>query len=269
MTTDFHREIAKTFLEQTGYAVQVIPEAQPDRRADLLATSPSDSLIVEVKSRSDEATFADRVRATATGEHTGFQHAIRRNETIAKALAEAGEQIEHTRPLSPAALGVVWLRPSQQFGLFDTLESVLATLLGVRFAHVTTPSGERGFRKCYYCDYADFYRHRDIAALVFNKNADAKLIPNRWFSEPERLQATLLYRDYAKHGAVFDVQAEVASGNALALDRNVDLKNQQAVQQALFDQYPGYHIILTEMWEVGGVIPFETRGGEQGHGSDA
>lgn len=257
MAKDPHRDVVKAFLEETGYQVQFIPEVQGagENRADLLAVSMNDTLIVEVKSRLDEDGFAEQVNRTTSGQHVGFQHKIQRNETLSKAIKHASRQIEKTRAKFPNAFGVVWIRPQQAFGLFESEESTLATLLGVRFAHVTDPHGSSNFRKCYYCGFSDFYRYRNIAAVVFNKASDGLLIPNEWCPESNAFRTTLLYRDYEKAGAIFDPTTEEATCDALILRREADFKHPDSIAQALHEQYPGLQVIFADIWEVGGVVP--------------
>ena len=257
MTRDLHRDAAIAFLKQTGYRADPIPTEQSNgvKRADILAESASDTLIGEVKSRLDEERFSELVKGTLAGQQTVFQNKIQRNETLSKAIKEASRQIESTSALYPDALGLVWLRPQQNFGLFDTLEITLATLLGVKFAHVTDSDGTMSWRKCYYCDFSDFYRYRNIAAVVFNKATDGLLIPNKWCIEKDAFRKTLLYQEYEMARAIFDPHSEVDSGDALVLDGEADLKDAASIVRALQGQYPGFHVIFTEMWEVGGVIP--------------
>jgi hypothetical protein len=257
MTRDLHRDIAIAFLKETGYQVKPIPTAQTHgvKRADILAESATDTLIVEVKSRLDEDGFADRVKRTSSGQHVDFQNKIRRNETLSSAIEDASRQIESTKCIYPNAFGIVWLRPQQKFGLFDTLEIALATLLGVKYAHVIDPDGTMNLRKCYYCDFSDFYRYRNIAAVIFNKAIDGLLIPNKWCPEAGPFRRTLLFQDYEKAEAIFDPHSEVDSGEALVLDGEADLKDEDSIVRALQAQYPGLRVIFTDKWEVGGVIP--------------
>ncbi len=259
MRADIHKQTAKLFLEETGYAVEPIPEARAGdaMRADLFASSQTDALIVEVKSRLDEEGLADQFLKAKPREHVGFQYSLKRNETISKEIEKSSRQIAATKVLHPSAFGVLWVRPQQRFGLRDTEQSLMATLFGMRHAHVTSPDGHAGWRKCYFCDYADLYRYRDIAAVVFNKDSDGLLIPNPFAPDAALFRSTLLYNDYKRAGAVFDPEDEVADGESLVLHRSVDLREPGSVVLALAEEYPGHRIVFADMFEIGGVVPIQ------------
>ena len=94
MKRDPYKFQAKSYLEESGYTVHLIEEDQNDKRADLLASCETDSLIVEVKCKYDDDELFKQLHAAKAREMVPYHAEIQRNNSLSSLVEEASRQID-------------------------------------------------------------------------------------------------------------------------------------------------------------------------------
>lgn len=258
MKRDPYKCEAKSCLEETGYVVHLIEEDQNDKRADLLASCETDSLIVEVKCKYDDDDLFKQLHAVKAREMVPYHAEIQRNNSLSSLIEEASRQIEASKFLSESAFGVLWFHPDPKLGFSDSDEQIRMTLYGGLYAFVDAPDGTQWSMPCYYTTYSDFYRYTSINAVALHVEAGVQLMPNPFSDRANDFKKSMLYEDFSNHSSVWTPELLAAEGGALCLHGAIDLKDIEAVRIALEKQNPGYRIVrFVDMHSYGGVMNIE------------
>lgn len=258
MKVDPYKYQAKAYLEQSGYSVRLIGEEQDDKRADLLASCETDSLIVEVKCKYDDRLLSQQLSKTGYREILPYHTEVNRSNSLSSLIEEASRQIEATKFLSKNAFGILWFHPDPKLGLSDSNQKIRMTLYGGRYAFVDAPDGTQWTMPCYYTTHSDFYRYTSIHAVALHVEEGVQLLPNPFSDRINDFKVSRIYRDFSHHSSVWTPESLVAEGEALCLHGGTDLKDIGAIRAALEKQNPGYKIVrFVDMHSYGGVMNIE------------
>lgn len=255
MVYDAFRNKVKSCLEESGYKVSIIPEENDVKRADLFAKCDSDALIIEVKCKFDDKNLCETLNKTEPGKQVPYFKSIKRQNHLASLVKKASEQINATRQLYGNVFGVIWFRPNPLIGLYDSDKQIKLNLYGGRYAFVDAPNGSKLCVPCYYCTYSDFYRYRNIDAVILNIEDGALLLPNPFSAIKHDFQKTRLYQDFEHLSAIWTPELSKAEETALYIEGSFDLQDQSLIKYELEKQNPGYRIIMfVEPNSIGGVM---------------
>lgn len=258
MKRDPYKYQAKACLEESGYNVRLIEEEQNDKRADLLASCETDSLIVEVKCKYDDFELFKQLSTAGYREILPYHAEIHRNNCLSSLIEEASRQIEASKILSKDAFGVLWFHPDPKLGFSDSDQQIRMTLYGGQYAFVDAPDGSQWTMPCYYTTYSDFYRYASINAVALHVGEGVQLLPNPFSDRTNDFKKSRLYEDLSHHSSVWTPELLDAEKGALCLHGAIDLKDLDAVRAALEKQNPGYRIVkFIDMHSYGGVMNIE------------
>lgn len=258
MKRDPYKSQAKLCFEESGYTVELIEEDPNSERADLLAFSETDSLIVEVKCKYDDGELFKQLQAKKARETVPYHAKIQRNNSLSSLIEKASRQIEASKYLSESAFGVLWFHPDPKLGFSDSDEQMRMTLYGGRYAFVDAPDGTQWCMPCYYTTYSDFYRYTSINAVALHVEEGVQLMPNPFSDRANDFKKSMLYEDFSNRSSVWTPELRDAEGGALCLHGTIDLKDLVAVRVALEKQNSGYKIVrFVDMQSYGGVMNIE------------
>lgn len=258
MKRDAYKFKAKSCLEESGYTVCLIEEEQDVKRADLLASCETDSLIVEVKCKYDDNELSKKLHTAKPREIVPYHAEIQRKNSLSSLIEEASRQIEASKFLSENAFGVLWFHPDPKVGFSDSDEQIRMTLYGGRYAFVDAPVGSQLCMPCYNTTYSDFYRYTSINAVALHVEEGVQLLPNPFSDRTYDFKKTRLYKDFSHHSAIWTPELLDAEGGALFLQGTIDPNDLEAVRVALEKQNPGYKIVkFVDMHSYGGAMNVE------------
>ena len=258
MRLDPYKYQAKACLEESGYNVSLIAEERDKKRADLLASCETDSLIVEVKCKYDDLALSQQLVNAEYREILPYRAEIRRNNSLSSLIEEASRQIEASKFLSKNAFGVLWFHPDPKLGFSDSDKQMRLTLYGGQYAFVDAPDGSPLTMPCYYTTYSDFYRYTSINAVALHIEEGVQLLPNPFSDRINDFKKARIYEDFSHHSSIWTPELLDHEEGALCLHGEIDLKDIAAVRAALEKQNPGYKIVqFVDMHSCGGVMNIE------------
>ena len=153
-----------------------------------------------------------------------------------KETLEAEKQIANT-PVHRQAIRIIWV-PCLHGEADYLLDVAERTLYGIQNLWVEESTGipsRHVTKRCYYYDYAEFWRCRGIDAAVLSSIEKTCLCINSLSQCAEQVRQSLLAREFS--GAVRDPDQLEQSGRAFVLDTKIDRKDHTARWQAICDKY--------------------------------
>lgn len=256
MVFDPYKFNVKLCLEESGYSVCLIDEVHDSKRADLLATCDTDSLIIEVKCKYDDKDLYEQLKIADPLKIIPYHVYIERKNSLSSIIEEASMQIEESRYLSKDAFSVIWFHPNPKLGFFDSDEQIRMNLYGGQYAFVDGPDGKKWCMPCYYTTYTDFYRYTSIEAVALDIKEGVQLLTNPFSKRAENFKNSKLYNDFKSHSAIWTPELFATNGEALCAKLPVDLKDPKAVCNSLEQHNPGYKIIRLNvgLQSIGGML---------------
>src|SRR5438093_5057348 len=132
MKGDLDTQIVQLRVQEMGYTPEPIQRPGPaGKSADLWAHVDSDCLVVEVKSRTDDAETAERLKHTPVGEIIEREGDLGRKNRLSAVVEEASRQIADSQHHCPG-VGVLWFRATPSLGFDDSEHQLQATPFGIR-----------------------------------------------------------------------------------------------------------------------------------------
>jgi len=249
MKVDADIQIVQQRLQLMDYTPEPIARPGPTgKSADLWAHADSDSIVVEVKSRVDDAKTADQLTHAPVGEILEREGDLGRKNRLSAVVEEASLQIADSQHQYPG-VGILWFRANPRLGFDDSEHQMQATLLGIRDVVWIRGDDSKG-TSAFGATFSDFYRFPNIDAAVLEIEDKGRLLLNPFSRRKPELMHTRLYEFFAKTGGVLDID-EIPAPKAFIVRGEVDRGDENAVRKALCEQYPGYKFILFDMKSYG------------------
>ncbi len=249
MKVDLDRQIAQKRLQEMSYTPEPVNRPGPTgKSADLWAHADRDCLVVEVKSRVDDAEIANQIKHAPVGEILEREWDLGRKNRLSAVAQEASRQIADSQHYYPG-VGVLWFRARPHLGFDDSELQMQATLLGIRDVVWIRGDDSRGTR-AFGATFSDFYRFPNIDAAVLEIEDKGRLLLKPFSRRKAELKRTRLYEFFAKTGGVLDID-QIPAPKAFIVRGEVDRSDENAVRRALCEQYPGYKFILFDMKSYG------------------
>jgi hypothetical protein len=250
--SDAHKRIVREKLETIGYAVLDIPEGR-EPSADLSAFGP-DNLVVEVKSRREDARIVRQLRAAARGQVIASHAPIVHDDCLSDLVHDAAKQIESSQKRYQG-LGILWFRPDPELGIAHAPEKMLATLLGTRHVLVRNPEGLIAPGRCHLAANADFFRYKVLDLAVIEDTDDqSHLLVNPYSLRLDEARGCRLFRFVAEAapGAILDVHELRESGRDYVLFGGFSRKDEAAALAELKGRYPNRDFQFFDMQGIAG-----------------
>jgi hypothetical protein len=245
MSLDPDSEIVQQRLALIGYSSEPIDRPGPNgKSADLWGHKETDCLVIEVKSRTDDAEIEHRLQQAPEGEMLQWEGDLGRKNRLSAVVEQASRQISDSQ-VHYAGIGVLWFRATPEIGFDDSEHQMQATLLGIRDICWIRGEEWRG-SIAFFATYSDFFRFPNIDCAVLEIKDKGRLLLNPFSPRKEEMKRSRLYGFFAGNGSVLDVDALVPP-KGFIVRGDVDRGDENAVRSALCDQYPGYKFVLFDM----------------------
>jgi hypothetical protein len=177
VTESAFKEFIRTTFEHTGFSVTSIPESPTEKTADLHIADGSCSALLELKIKGDsDELVRKRDEILDSGEVFLHSESSLRRNTLSGLISQGVDQLVETANYDHD-YKILWLH-SAGLNAEHNDNRFHATLYGARdIIHIEDNIDET--RVCYYFDYSDFYRYRDVLdAAVLSSNEEAKFCIN-------------------------------------------------------------------------------------------
>jgi len=177
MRVDADTQFVQQHFQAMGYTPEPIDRPGPNgRTADLWAHVGTDCLVVEVKSRTDDAETAEQLRRAPLGEILEREGDLARKNRLSSVIEEASRQIADSQYHYPG-VGVLWFRAKPRLGFDDSEHQMEATLLGIRGVAWMRGDESRA-TTAFAATFSDFYRFPNIDATVLEVEDKGRLLLN-------------------------------------------------------------------------------------------
>lgn len=251
--SDAHKQVVREKLKAIGYAVVDIPEGD-EPSADLSAAGPDDNLVIEVKSRREDARIVRQFREGFRGHVIATQTPIVHDDDLSDLVHEAAKQVECSQKLY-WGLGTFWFRADPALGIAHAAEKMVATLLGTRHVLVRNAGGVITSGRCHLGTYADFYRYQVIdLAIGEDENDKSQLLINPYSLRLNEARACRLVRSVAgaAPGAIIDLHNLEDSESDYVLFGDFSRKDEAIVLAELKKAYPNRDFQFFDMQGIAG-----------------
>ena len=226
-------EIARR-LEAVGYKVEIVPEGEAET-ADLCARCPTDTLLVEVKNRTDDEALREKLAAADDREPVWDAQSINWNAPSDRLLHKVRSQLQDT-PEDYQGIGGMWLIPAPHLSVSAAAEQLRATLLGIRNVFFNDAEGNHLSGWCVFATHAAFLKFPEVTFVVMDVEGGSQLIINPFSPRADEMRATRLYEFFGE--GVLDVD-RVDSGPDLFVVRGDFPRNEEARTLAVLrEQHP-------------------------------
>lgn len=242
--------LVKQMLEGSGFQVDLIPESNVSRQADLRALKDGITTYIEVKTRLWDEKVNKVIESVVPGgpAATYVGEAGKRNQ-FSSIVKSANEQLGRTAGTQDYR--VLWFIVTGVPDCAAAVEQMLATILGTRQIFCKRENKSL-CRPCYYAGYADFERYRDIDGVVIQNREGGILVVNEFSPRVEGFGKSPLYQYFKQRNAVLEVSQEEKKGNAFSISEKIDRDEKEAILMCLRSKYP--------TWEFQAVTDFKTVG---------
>jgi hypothetical protein len=239
---EYGEALVTHLLHSVGYEVHPIAAAHDARRADLLATSPNDHLVIEVKHRVRDRGYEQALAQTGSAERS---EVLSRSNRVSNQVKSASRQLDST-PVADDSVRLVALVATKRSS-HAVMHTFRSTLYGS--VDVVTPdeAGAAVAIPCVFFGFSDFFRHRNLDGAILATETIAQLCVNP-FGRPDALRRTDLYRTYSTQKGVFDPEELEADGEVFIADTSLDRSDQAAVLAYVRDKYNLPPFATTVTW---------------------
>lgn len=223
---------ARELLEGAGYVVRKL-ETQTSRRADFLATSEGERILVEVTSKTDSGDFRREMEATGEALH---DLRIGKSNALDRIFRSKNDQLRNT-PEAADSVRLVWIEALGEFA--DTIaRQIKASFYGAVDVPIFNPEGAH-LKTCYFFDHAVCFSTRWIDGVVVRIGEGGVLLINPVDDERVALLSdTFLAKRLKSLEAVVSPKDEIAAGFAFSADDfDGDRSDHRAVRAFCEDKY--------------------------------
>jgi len=246
MNKDRTREKVRNILLELGYLVEIIPEDNREKRADLKITKENETFIIEVKSRIENEHILTEVHKKKSLEVTHQINPLSKSNALSKVAESAESQLNATPKQDNAFLGL-WFSTDAMTGSPDADQQMKATLLGTRHVFTKTET-----LPVYFAAPSDFYRYKNIHFTVIDKDGCGQIIINPFSNRYNDFKKSVLYIDFSKAQAILDPYEEEKSGNAFVVNGEVDRNDDQEILEFLRNRYGKEFIAMVDLKSISG-----------------
>lgn len=228
------RESVKKRLAALGFQVDEIAEDPKQKRPDLRASKDGTSMLVEVKTREEDAKLRAKLESVDVCATESILVSLDKHNSLSSEIEEANTQLEAEAAVSD--LRLLWFRADSGLFVQDPREQIGATLLGIRMVFGRR-DGEEWARECVYAGYSDFFRCQSIDGAMIEVDGGLILIPNQFSPRKDAFSISPIYK--ASTPAILDVQQGDREGRFYVLDSSdVNRKDDAALLDYLRKKYP-------------------------------
>jgi hypothetical protein len=210
-------EHARNVLLAQGFHVEDIPEAQPDKRADLLATFGSERYLIEAKLRKPHSAWQEMARRSTSEAGGMTERVVVPWNALSSTIMEAYAQLTAT-PAGPEVFRILWLVAPHHDDTF-VISCLEKRLLGTELLLAVNPERPQDDRvvECYYHSQNDFVRCPELDAAVLGTVKGVKLLLNTFGIRKGTFRDSHLYKVFQAGNAVIDPELEESTGNAFMI----------------------------------------------------
>jgi hypothetical protein len=215
-------EHARLVLAGEGFKVEDIPEAPPNKRADLRVWAGEEEYIVEAKLRAPHDGWLELMKKVGAEGYASTSRQIDPWSSLSSTILQAHAQLAAT-PAGPGAFRVLWavaLHADDGFvisclekRLLGSVQIVLIDPMALKVGDIVT---------CYHHASNDFERCPQLDAAVLGTRTGANLFINYFSERRAALRASRLHGVFDAHGAVVDPEVQAASGKAYMLGNDFE-----------------------------------------------
>lgn len=222
----------KLFLEQNGFLVEKT-QGSEEKSPDFLIRDNTHKYLLEVKDKLPNPHKAVKREAVlSSGEMYQTQESTGRTNTISSVVKEACEQLAAYK-VQTIDFRLLWF---QALGIDTELQvrQIFATIYGIK---LVVPVGSNlQTRACFYANYNDFYRFKDVLdAVILVEGNTAQFCLNSFSRVRRQLLESKLAQMFVQ--AMVDPVTEEKAGNAFLADFDCDRSNRALFLKKLADKY--------------------------------
>lgn len=253
------RKPVRKRLEALGFQIVDIPEHPTENRPDLRATKLGLSMLVEVKTRTEDSDLRKKMEAVRLGSTESILTSLDKHNSLSSDIEKANRQLKQCAVANEFRL--LWFRADNWLFVHNALKQIGATLLGIRMV-----SGKRGGQKtvlpCVYAGYADFYRCTEIDGALIEVEGALTLLPNQFSPRKVAFSRSPIAQVIAP--AIFDVQQGEREGSFYVVDSDVNRKNENDILAFLRKKYPADEFLKFGQHTAGTMVTTIDARGEDG-----
>lgn len=220
--------LVRSLLESEGYGVTRIPTTS-ENRADYNAVLDSEAHLIEVKTIVPSPIEMGGDGVALWSIDLGYRN------SVSGVIGHSAKQLLST-PGADAAFRMVW------FVLSDAdwrahAEQIKTTLYGAVDLIYEMGGGTAKSKPCYLFTFSEFWRRREIDAVVVSSFSEGRVCLNAWSNRAAAFKESKLWKLHATAGAISDPEVEESAGAAFIADFEGDRRDQQAMLDGVQRKY--------------------------------
>lgn len=227
------REPVRRRLEALGFQVDDIAEDPKQRRPDFRVSKDGTKMLVEVKTRMEDAELRSRMESVSVGASESILVPLDKHNSLSSTVEKANTQLDAAAFADD--LRLLWFRANNGIFVQDAREQIGATLLGIRMVFAKR-NGERRIRPCVYAGYADLFRCPAIDGVVIEVEGALTLIPNQFSPRQDAFACSPIYRVITP--AILDVRQGDRDDIYYVIDSSADRGDDDTLLAFLRNKYP-------------------------------
>jgi hypothetical protein len=246
--------VIDTLTKDMGFEAKRIPEKHSEKRADIWAKKGEHYFLFEVKSREDHPALMAYIENAQPYKEAEYCEELKRRNAISSILEDASRQLART-PKPNGEFSCVWFRIVEGL-ITDGSEFIQTSLYGIKYLLISdSETNRRGWARCYYFDYNDFYNYKNISAVILdNGRGMIRFCVNDCSDAISQFRNSELYRYFEKINGVIDpITFDVNSGFLVA-DIDCPRREVDRVKEYVETKYRITIHTIFEMKSIGGMV---------------
>ena len=209
-----------TLLSNWSFSVHRVPPAESEKRADLLASVENERYIIEIKTRDNPEDIKDLIAAANQEGTAHIGRQVNYRNKYSRLLRDASMQLANTSSYQ-GDFRIAWfILPESDW---EYQSDVLSkTTFGLRTVRIHDGDVEDPWRRCYYYDPGEFYRQRDVDAVVVSIPTGVRLLLNNFSPRADSLRGSSLFSRFSEEDAAEDPVALERQGRAYVITDDID-----------------------------------------------
>lgn len=236
MSSTYGENTVQNFLQSFGFTIAKIPELpeQKLKTPDFLVTDQSVQYLIEVKDKEDNK-FMDLINSRISGEKTvGLEY----DNTISSIIKEGANQLD-SYDKTGNKFKVLWFFIDAALFSSQVSRQIDRTLYGLQEIEGYTKSGKFFQTRCFYFTYSDFYRHKQLDAVIVQRPNEIVLCMNDFSSRSNELRQSKIYQLFEEKGfhIIEPSQMEKDSRCFIADNFSISRKDSESVANYIGKKY--------------------------------